>query len=247
MIHEPPPRFSFPLGARQSPPDSRDYPARMHLRNVAVAGTLPSADRLDWMPPVLTQTLGSCVTMTQATVSAIHEHAEAGGSIRLTGEPWYRELWAEQNPGQSFTDTGLVPRLALDSWRAKGPPIGVGQREHYGIETYFRVASFDEIRRVITELDQPVLLVSRISLAWPDTTPVGQLVPFDTYGPNTPDPWVGLHEWTVWGYDMRATLGMLIRSSWGELVGVKGSVYMTPRDFEASFVEAWYATSKGVN
>lgn len=241
-----PPPFPYPTGAIESPPDSRDYPARMRLGNAMAAAPLPSADRLKWMPPVITQTMGSCVAMSQAQVAAIHERGESGGTAVLNDESWYPELWAEQNPGVPFQDTGLFSRPALDSWRLKGPPIPVGRREHYSIEAYFSVSGWDEIRRIITEQRQPVLLVSKISTAWGETKANGQLLPYDYYGPNLPDPWIGLHQWTAWGYDLRPTLGMLIRSTWGPTYGMHGNVYMARRDFEASFVEAWWARSKDI-
>lgn len=248
MAAKPPPAFPFQTGALESPLDSRDYPARMKLPNTAtrpdgLAGVLPTADRLRWMPPVFTQVRGSCVGQTQSTIGMLHEHAEAGGSQRIDGELWYDQLAIEQFGAQN--DVGLIPRASLDSWLSKGPPVAYGDPAHFTIEAYYRVYSLEEAQEIITLYRQPVMLVSKIAISWGETTPAGQLFPIDYYGPNTPDPWTGgLHAWTVWGYDLRPTLGVLLRSSWGYEYGKNGNCYMTPEQWDESFVEAWWAKSK---
>jgi len=139
-------------------------------------------------------------------------------------------------------DIGLAVRPALDSWRQKGPTVGggYGEPEHFRIAAYYAISDLSAARRWIFERASPVLVVTRMAASWSDTTPVGQLVPIDFYGPATPDPWVtALHLWCLWGWDDRPTLGNLFRNSWGTSYGRNGNAYMTTEQWDRAFIEAW--------
>ena len=225
-------------GAIQSSPDPRDYPARMRL--VAAPAPLPAAYRLARMPWTLEQQRASCVTAGMSCVSMKAETSEAGGASRADFEAWYDRLAVEQFGTQQ--DIGLAVRPALDSWRQKGPTVGggYGEPEHFRIAAYYAISDLSAARRWIFERASPVLVVTRMAASWSDTTPVGQLVPIDFYGPATPDPWVtALHLWCLWGWDDRPTLGNLFRNSWGTSYGRNGNAYMTTEQWDRAFIEAW--------
>jgi hypothetical protein len=230
-------KFPFPTGAIPSPLDDRDYPV---ARRVATAVPLPPAFRLSRLPVVTNQYRGSCVTHAMTGVAGYDEIHEAGGTVRLDPEPWYDELREEQ--GQPGAE-GLVVRDALMSWLSKGPPMLYGQREHYRISAFYAVPTvLTAIKQALYQLGHPVLLVNHLATAWGDTTPSGQLAPIDTYEPQ--DQWTNqTHLWWAWGWDDRASLGLLIRSSWSTEFGKNGNCYMTPDQFAASAIEAWYVES----
>lgn len=225
--------FPYLTGALRSPADARDFPV---ARRVASAVPLPAAFRLSKLPVVTEQWRGSCVPHAMAGVAGYDEIHESGGTSKLDPEGWYDELHDPMQPD------GLIVRDALQSWRIEGPPLAFGERAHYRIAGFYAVAGLEAIKQVIYQQRHPVLLVSAIATAWGDTTPVGQLAPIDTYQPQ--DQWTNqLHLWWAWGWDDRSTLGLLIRSSWGLTFGKNGNCYMTPDQFDASFVEAWYVDS----
>jgi hypothetical protein len=234
--------FPYQTGAIQSPPDTRDYPVRMRL--ASDPPPLPAAFRLTRMPRVLEQQRGSCVAASMSGVGMFNEIWEAGGASIADFEHWYDTLAIEQFGTQN--DIGLYTRAALDSWRVKGPTVGggYGAPEHFRIGTYFEVPGLTAARRVLYELRRPVLIVTRIAATWGETLPNGQLQAIDYYGPNTPDPWItALHQWWMWGWDDRPTLGNLLRNSWGTSFGKNGNAYMTNEQWDRSFIEAWHVES----
>jgi len=232
--------FPYPTGAIPSPRDPRDFPVAMRL--AAADPVLAAAERLSGMPVVTEQQGGTCVPHAAAGDAGFSEIHELGGTVRFDAETWYDELRAQQ--GLTGPD-GLVVRDTLMSWRELGPPVvgGHGDRRHTRIDSFYAVPpTLVGVKQAIHQTRHPVLLVSAIATAWGDTTSSGQLAPIDTYQPE--DQWTGaFHLWLAWGWDDRATLGLLIRSSWGLTFGKNGNCYMTPDQFAASAVEAWSVQS----
>lgn len=231
--------FPYPTGAIPSPLDPRDYPVAMRL--AAADPVLPSAFRLSRMPVVTNQTQGSCVAHACSGNAGFAEIHELGGTVKFDPEAWYTELHAEQG----LVNEGLIVRDTLMSWLQVGPPVigGYGDRRHTRIASFYAVPlTLAAVKQAIYQTGQPVLLTNHIATAWGDTTSSGQLAPIDTYEPQ--DQWTGsYHEWLAWGWDDRATLGLLIRSSWGVEFGKNGNCYMDPSQFAASIIEAWHVSS----
>jgi hypothetical protein len=224
--------FPYLTGAIPSPVDTHDYPV---ARRLVGALPLPAAFRLSKLPVVTEQTDASCVKHAMAGVAGYDEIHEAGTTSRFDAEAWYQE---DRIPGVD----GLIVRDSLQSWRVQGPPMAFGDRAHYRINAFYAVPGLEEIKQVIYQQRHPVLLVSNIATAWGTTSAAGQLDEIEQYQPQ--DQWTNTtHLWWAWGWDDRATLGLLIRSSWGTSFGKNGNCYMTPHQFDASFVEAWYVES----
>lgn len=240
-------RIPYGLGAKPSPPDRRDYPARAFLP--AKSPTLPTAYRLPVEVPIYDQLETSmCVDFSCRTIKELQELMERGRHVPLANG----YIYGNRAP-TDWQDEGMYPREALSTLLQYGIPPETAFRvmgtfeecraaylahqvevdpaaKPQRIKSFVRCNSPEDVQRALVELRSPVMIATGVTtkfVFWTSWNGRIFLEPPDVFREDNPD-FLGGHAMVIDAYvtDMDGVLWYGGPNSWGTGWGEQGRFWI---------------------
>ncbi|HEY3367766.1 MAG TPA: C1 family peptidase [Symbiobacteriaceae bacterium] len=251
-------------GYLPSPPDRRDYPARVFLPRAAEA--LPAEYSLPFEPPVYDQVGNMCCAYGLSSLKEDQEQVETGTYAAFS--PGY--IYGNRLPGQ-YMGEGMYPREALAALTQNGvPPAEIlpvagtflecraAYLAHQAeadqaarpqrVQSYVLCQTPADVQGALYHLGSPVLLGANVT-KWfcylVDASGMVKDEPADHFTETSPY-MVGGHAMIIMGWrQIDGRLYWVVQNSWGFGWGAGGRCYM-PADWPG-ILEQWAVTDRHPN